>query len=100
MFIWNESRTITWVFVILNFLLGIGMILANIRHMNGLDELQKKIQLEAIGVASGIAVLAGLSYAILDQKGLIQNDADISFLIKIIGATYMITLFIGRKRFK
>ena len=49
MFVWNKSRTITWVFVILNFLLGIGMILANIRHMNGLDELQKRIQLEAMG---------------------------------------------------
>ncbi len=82
MFIWNESRTITWVFVILNFLLGIGMILANIRHMNGLDELQKKIQLEAIGVASGIAVLAGLSYAILDaadicvgHSGLLSSES-------------------------
>ena len=100
MFIWEDNKTITWVVVVLNFLLGIGMILSNIRHMNGLDELQKRIQLEAMAVALGMAVVAGLSYTVMDQKDLIEHDADISFLILIIGATYMIGLLFGQKRFK
>ncbi|MGB0915263.1 MAG: hypothetical protein ACPGVI_04280 [Crocinitomicaceae bacterium] len=99
-FIWNEDKTLTWVFLVLNFLLGIGMILANIKHINGLDELQKKIQLEAMGIALGVAVVSGLSYTVMDQQDLIPNDAEIAFLVMIIGVTYMGGLLIGQKRIK
>ena len=44
-FIWENEFVLTAIGVILNALLGKGMILANIPHLNGLDDLQKKIQL-------------------------------------------------------
>ena len=99
-FIWNEDKTITWIFLGLNFLLGIGMILANVKHVNGLDELQKKIQLEAMGIALGVTVVTGLSYTVMDQQDLIPNDAEIAILVMIIGVTYMGGLLIGQKRIK
>lgn len=99
MFIWeNDTFTITG--VLINLGLGIGMILANKRHINGLDEMQKKIQLEAMALALGVGIVAGLSYSLLDQTNLIQADAEISHLVILIGLTYATAIFIGRIRYK
>ena len=76
------------------------MILVNIKHLNGLDELQKKIQLEAMGIALGVGIVGGLSYSLLDTTNLITQDAKISFLIILIALTYMAGIIIGQKRYK
>ncbi len=70
------------------------MILANIRHLKGIDELQRKIQLEAMGIALGLAVMAGLAYSSLDQTNIISYNAEISHLVILIGVTYMAGILI------
>ncbi len=99
-FIWDENVALTVLAVILNALMGAGMILMNIKHINSLDDLQKKIQLDAMGIALGVGVVGGLSYSLLDTTNLISNDAEISFLVIFISITYMIGLLIGQKRYK
>ena len=99
MFLW-ESSGLTITGIILNMALGGGMILANIRHLNGLDELQKKIQLEAMGLALGVGVIGGLSYSLLDTTNMMTQDAEISHLVILISITYMIGILIGQKRYK
>ncbi|WP_139956958.1 hypothetical protein [Flavicella sediminum] len=99
-FIWDENTILTILAVLLNALLGLGMILMNIRHINALDDLQKKIQLDAMGIALGTGVVGGLSYSLLDITNLISNDAEISFLVIFMSVTYMISLLIGQKRYK
>jgi len=85
---------------LINFIVGIGMIMANIRHLKGLDELQRKIQLEAFGIALGLAVVAGISYSSLDQANIISYNAEISHLIILIGITYMAGVLIGNSRYR
>lgn len=99
-FIWDENVTLTILGVIINAFLGLGMILMNIKHINSLDELQKKIQLDAMGVALGVGVVGGISYSVLDITNLITKDAEISFLVILISVTYMIGILIGQKRYK
>jgi len=99
-FIWDENVALTVLAVIINALFGVGMILMNIKHINSLDDLQKKIQLDAMGIALGVGVVGGLSYSILDTTNLITTDAEISFLVILISVTYMIGLLIGQKRYK
>ena len=99
-FIWDENVALTVLAVIINALLGVGMILMNIKHINSLDDLQKKIQLDAMGIALGVGVVGGLSYTLLDITNLITKDAEISFLVMFIGVTYLIALLIGQKRYK
>ena len=91
---------LTIIGVIVNALLGAGMILANIRHLNSLDELQKKIQLDAMGIALGIGVVGGLSYSLFDTTNLMESDAEISVIVILISITYLITLAIGQYRHK
>ena len=99
-FIWDENVVLTILGVVINVLMGAGMILMNIKHINSLDDLQKKIQLDAMGIALGVGVVGGLSYSLLDTTNLITQDAEISFLVILISLTYMIGLFIGQKQYK
>ena len=47
MFLWKGNDVLSALAVALNLGLGIGMIWINIKHVNKLDDLQKKIQVEA-----------------------------------------------------
>ncbi len=98
--LWEGNTLLTVFVILLNFLVGIGMILANIRHLKGLDELQRKIQLEAMGIALGLAVVAGLSYSTLDQTNIISYNAEIAHLVILIGVTYMAAILIGNSRYR
>lgn len=97
--IWGSNTTLTAIGILLNVLIGVGMILANIRHLKGLDDLQKKIHLDAMGIALGVGVVGGLSYSLLDTTNLISQDAEISHLVILIGLTYLFSALIGQKRF-
>ncbi|MCJ8167211.1 hypothetical protein MKJ04_20390 [Pontibacter sp. E15-1] len=99
-FIWSENVMLTVLAILLNAGLGIGMILANIRHMKGLDELQQKIQLEAMGIALGVGIVGGLSYSLLDTTNVISGDAEISVLVILISLTYLGGIIMGQIRYK
>ncbi|TVZ27186.1 hypothetical protein JM83_2212 [Gillisia sp. Hel_I_86] len=98
--IWKGNDVAIIIAILVNFIVGIGMILANVRHIKGLDELQRKIQLEAIGIALGLAVVAGISYSSLDQTNIISYNAEISHLVILIGVTYMAGILIGNSRYR
>lgn len=99
-FIWESETVLTVTGIMLNALLGVGMILANIRHLNSLDDLQKKIQLEGMAIALGVGIVGGLSYSLLDTTNVIAQDAEISYLVILISLTYLVSVFIGQKRYK
>ena len=99
-YIWNENATITLIGILINLAIGIGVILANKRHLHTLDELQRKIQLEAMGITLGVAVIFGLSYSLLDTSNLIAYDAEISHLVILIGLTYLGGTIIGNSRYR
>jgi hypothetical protein len=99
LFIWDDHQLLTILFVGLNFANGVAMIIANRNWYNSLDELQRKIQLEALGITLGLAVIIGITYSLLDTTNLIAADAEIGFLVGIIGVTYMVSLLIIRKRY-
>ena len=98
-FIWEGNKTLTFIGVLVNAIFGVFMILANIKHLNGLDELQKKIQLEGMAIALGVGIVGGLTYSLLDTTNLIAQDAEISFLVIIIALTYLASVIIGQKKY-
>ena len=98
--IWNENTTISLVVLIVNAAIGIGMILANVKYLNGLDELQRKIHLEAMGICLGVALVAGISYSTMDVTNIILYDAEISHLIILMGLTYFVSMLIINSRYK
>lgn len=95
-----ESKVISLGAILVNVAVGIGMIAANKHHLDGLDELQRKIQLEAMAMALGVGLVFGLAYSTLDVVDVIAVDAEISFLVILISLTYLGGVFIGRRKYQ
>lgn len=98
-FIWQEQTALTASAILVNFVIGLLMILANRKLFNHYDELERKIYLESLALTLGLTVIVGLTYSLLDQTNLIPFDAEISFLVFFIGITQMVTLNLNRKRY-
>jgi len=99
-FIWENNTIVTVFAIMINLAIGIGIILANRRFVNDSDELEKKIQLESMGLTLGLAVVVGLSYSLLDTTNLILVDAEISNLVLFIGVTYIISTVLNTKKYR
>ena len=99
-FLWESNKTMSLIAIVFNLFMGFMMIRANMKLLNGLDELQRKLQIDAMAVSLGIAVVGGLGYSLLDQTNIIPWDAEIGFLVMLIGISYFITLLINQKRYQ
>lgn len=98
--IWNFNSIISVVFILINTLIGVGMILMNRKYINGLDEMHRKVNVDAMAIALGVGVVGGLSYSNLDISNVISSDAEIGFLVMLISVTYMIGIAVGYSRYK
>ncbi|KPZ72269.1 hypothetical protein AN944_01047 [Shewanella sp. P1-14-1] len=98
-FIWQQEA-ITITAIVINFLVGIGMILANKHHLLSLDELQQKIQLNAMGLSLGVGLISGISYSTLSTTGVINSHAEISHLVIVMSLTYMVGIILGNRKYQ
>ncbi|WP_192021621.1 hypothetical protein [Shewanella sp. WPAGA9] len=97
--IWQQEA-ITITAIVINFLVGIGMILANKHHLLSLDELQQKIQLNAMGLSLGVGLISGISYSTLSTTGVINSHAEISHLVIVMSLTYMVGIILGNRKYQ
>ena len=100
MFIWQENNSLTILAILINMAIGFGMILANKRHLKGLDEMEQKVQLEAMGLSLGVGLVVGLGYSNLDVANVIGTDAEISHLVILMGLTYLVGVIFGLRRYR
>ncbi len=98
--IWEFNTWLTIFAIAINIALGFAMILANKRLLEGLDELQQKIQLGAMGLSLGVGVVVGIGFEQLEDAMLISFEAEISHLIIIMALTYLVGIFIGQRRYQ
>lgn len=99
-FLWNSSSNISILAVLVNIIIGAGMILMYRKYINGLDELYRKVNLDAMAIALGVGVVGGLSYSTLDVINVISFDAEIAFLVILMSVAYMIAFTVGSIRYK
>ena len=97
--IWDGTQWITFVLLGLNFLMGLGMVLTYRTLMNALDELERKIQLESMGLTLGFTLVVGVAYSVMDITNLIQADAEIGTLIFFMGICYIACILINTRRY-
>jgi len=99
-FIWQMNTSSTVLAILFNLAIGFGMILANKRHLKGLDELHQKIQLEAMALSLGIGLVVGLAYSNLDVTDVIPFDAEISHLVILMALTYLAGVVGGLRKYR
>jgi len=99
-FLWDYNSTISIVAILVSTIIGVGMILVNRKYINGLDEMHRKVNIEAMAIAFGVSMVGGLSYSMFDIANVISIDAEIGHLILLTGITYFIAFIIGSIRYK
>lgn len=98
--LWSFNPALTLIAIGINVLIGFGMIRANINHLQSLDELQRKISMDAMGLALGVALVLGLAYSNLDIANIISFDAEISHLVIVTALTYLAATIYGNRKYQ
>ena len=99
-YLWEGNQLLNVAAIGLNLLIGVLMILANRNLVENLDELEKKIQLESMGLTLGLTLVVGLAYSLLDITNVIPWDAEISFLVVFMGLCYLTTTLLNSRRYR
>lgn len=94
---WHSSSMISIIAIVVNTGLGLGMIMAFMRLLKGMDELHRKIQLNSLAMSVGVGLVGGFTYSLLATANFIA-DAEASDVMLIMSVTYMVGVMIGQIR--
>jgi hypothetical protein len=95
---WEFSTAPTILFVLVNVAVGFGMIWSLKRHMQALDELQRRIMLDACALSLGVGLVCGLAYDMLEDVHLISYQPEISHLVFLMTLTYGVGIVLGNRK--
>ena len=99
-YIWDYQPAFSITALMTHLALGVAMIMANVKHLSKLDELQRKITMDAMGITLGIGLIAGIAYEQLEDIKLISYEPEINHLIILMAITYIISTLISHRRYK
>ena len=99
-FLWDFNTLPTVLGVLIHIGIGFGMIRMFRQYLLGLDELQRKIQLDAMGLSLGVGIVVGSSYELLEDIKLITFEPEISHLIILMSLTYVVAAVLGHRKYQ
>ena len=99
-FLWHMAPGLTLLAAGLDVAVGVGMILATRKFIVELDELQRKIFLNALAIALGVGLIAGIPYTVIAAYHVIPFKADIVHLVVLQGLTFIASLVYGMWRYR
>jgi hypothetical protein len=98
--LWDSQPVPGWAAIAGNIAVGIGLIIAHARYLQDLDELQRKIMLDAMAVTLGAGLVAGCAYGAAANADLIARDAEIGLLLILMAVVYVIASVGGNMRYR
>ena len=98
-FLW-DNLLITKIGLVINLAIGVGMIIAQKNVFKHYDELQKKIQFDAMAITLGLTVVVGLVYEISFDFGVIDSEPEFEYLVFFICFSYVASNIISAIRYK
>lgn len=98
--LWDGQVVPTVVAIVANVLIGVGMLLANKRFLQSLDELQRSIQLQAMAWSLGAGLVGGMALTLLDEFDLVTFEATIAQLVIFMGLVYLAACIVGALRYR
>lgn len=98
--IWDYATIATIGSILLNLAIGGGMVFATKRHVQGLDELQQKIFLDAGALSLGVGLVFGLSYDLLEDVKLISFQPEIAHLVILMCLTFLAGTIVGHRKYR
>ena len=98
--IWDFDTVLTILAVLVNLGVGFGMIVANKRHLQGMDEMHQKIFFDAAALTLGVGLVCGLSYELLENIKLIAFEPEISHLVILMSLTFLAGMIAGHRKYQ
>ena len=98
-YLW-DSLLITKIGLLINLAIGIGMIIAHKNLFKTYDELQKKIQFEAMAITLGLAVVVGLIYEVSFDFGVTSKEPEFEYLMYFISFSYIVSTIINSRKYR
>ena len=99
-FLWNNALMFTLLAVGVDLTFGVAMILATKRYVMELDELQRKVQLNSMGITLGVAVVVGVPLSVMDAYHVIPSHANIAYLLILMSLTFGVSNLYGTRRYR
>ncbi len=99
-YFWDSQPVPSWAAVALNVLVGIGWIVAFTRFLRAVDDLQRKILLDAFAVTLGAGWVVGFGFVAADAAGLVTGDVELAVFPLLLGAVFLTAFVIGRIRYR
>ncbi len=99
-FLWHRAVGLTLLAVGLDVAVGVGMILATKQYVEELDELQRKIFLNALGITVGVGLIVGVPWTVMDAYRVIHFHANFGLLVVLQGLTFLVSLLYGVWRYR
>jgi formate hydrogenlyase subunit 3/multisubunit Na+/H+ antiporter MnhD subunit len=84
----------------LNLCVGVAFILSKKKYIEELDELQRRVYLNALAITLGVALIIGVPFSVMSAYHVIPFKGDISNLIMLMGLTFLVSLFYGLWRYR
>jgi hypothetical protein len=101
-FVWDSQQqpVASWAAVAVNVLVGIAWVVAFARFLRALDDLQRKIMLDALAVTLGVGWVVGFAYFVADAAGLVTYDLNIALFPVLLGVVYVTAFVVGGIRYR
>jgi len=96
----NRGLVFTLLAVGLDAAVGVGMVLAHKKYIEELDELQRRVQLNSMGITLGVGLIAGVPLAVMDGYHVIPFHADIAYLLVLMSVTFAVSNLYGTRRYR
>jgi hypothetical protein len=96
---WWSAEWITWLSIAVNFALGVWVAVRFVRMLRGMDDLQRKIQLDALAFSFGVTLVATISYSLLVTWGYI-TDEEVSDMFVVMCVAYSLAVIAGVLRYR
>lgn len=96
---WYNTMLVISIVFIVHTSIGVVMVFSFRKFLSELDDLERKIQLDALALSVGVTIISFSSFSILSKAGIIA-ELDQSSLIALIAVTYMIGNIAGRIKYR
>ena len=98
--LWNFNVTISLAVIAVNLVFGYCMIITNKKYLDGLDELQRQLHLNAMAISLGVSVVFGAIYGLLEPARLLDATPSPSNILIVMSISYFISLVINFRKYQ
>ncbi len=99
LYAWFGSDMLINLLIALDTMLGIAVIFTFINLLKSMDELQRKIQFDALAFSMGTTMVASITYSLLTTAQIVK-DSETSDLILIMTFCYMASVIYGQVKYR